>query len=801
MAVILKNGASRTGTRANSTVPIRSSVITIAQTGLVSKLESEGKTVNALNLGYQGDHNVTRLYIKLWKTNTAGFANRYKAALVFHNEKNKTSYTASMERNDIDGYYVDLPDTVTKDSGNYQMYFLLKEDLSPSSEGGGDVGVDDDPAYREVFVSAAWKGVVSEKSAFSLVPKGFNWESDLYDYNKGYLTPYSWEPEEEPGVYSTSLYLPGLQANLDAEDIKYQLPPELKLHTTPSLSSSTYIYNLSIETIRDLTEKELIAAFEKIIIEYPVQFSVSGYDPNNEMHKKPIVVDYTPNSIKVKDNENLGMKYDSYITPINIESLYSLPGETKKYILFSKNQETLICQSFGDYCWIPAQVTADSGSWQVSFIVKGISTEATTDEEGNHITIKNEDYVYNTGILKLSVLDNSLSKSDLATDTATRAVIDSDGKTLYDKNSYALYATSTSNINARLEHSASTINSAIGWVDAILAQQVTAQEVVSMVDSFEQVSSDYSNVKLKIDQLTLKDSNLQTQINELDTEVSSIQETIETLDVTILKNTVEQHSTNIEDLKTRTNTLEGKTTSLETKDKILESNISSNTSKISKNEKDIKDLYSASASLDGRVDVLEGRANTISESLTDTIHEVDELQTRTGLLEAGFESQKSYVAAQLTAEIAARTEEDIKLQTQITNEVAIRKSTDEELQTQINNLTNEHDTTKTNLENLQKKHNEDIFAEENARKAEDLELNTKLSSLNSSYQKQGEEIKAIEGRLGSIEDDDGIYIKNNSKESPENPYVVRIVFLKSEQEYEALTTKDAGTLYLIQEEE
>ena len=149
----------------------------------------------------------------------------------------------------------------------------------------------------------------------------------------------------------------------------------------------------------------------------------------------------------------------------------------------------------------------------------------------------------------------------------------------------------------------------------------------------------------------------------------------------------------------------------------------------------------------------------------------------------------------------ARTEEDIKLQTQITNEVAIRKSTDEELQTQINNLTNEHDTTKTNLENLQKKHNEDIFAEENARKAEDLELNTKLSSLNSSYQKQGEEIKAIEGRLGSIEDDDGIYIKNNSKESPENPYVVRIVFLKSEQEYEALTTKDAGTLYLIQEEE
>lgn len=801
MAVILKNGASRTGTRTNSTVPIRSSVITIAQTGLVSKLESEGKTVNALNLGYQGDHNVTRLYVKLWKTNTAGFANRYKAALVFHNEKNKTSYTASMERNDIDGYYVDLPDVVTKDSGNYQMYFLLKEDLSASTDGGGDIGIDDDPAYREVFVSAPWKGVVSEKSAFSLVPRGFNWKTDLYDYNKGRITPYSWEPGEEPGVYSTSLYLPGLQANSVAEDLKYQLPPELKIYSTPSLSSSTYIYNITVEVTKDLTEKELIAAFEKIIIEYPVQFSVSGYDPNNEMHKKPIVVDYTPNSIKVKDNENLGMKYDSYITPINIESLYNLPGETRKYILFSKNNETLICQSFGEYCWIPAQVTADSGSWQVAFIVKGISTEPAVDEEGNHLTIENEDFVYNTGILKLAVLDNTLSKSDLATDTATRAVIDSDGKTLYDKNSYALYATSTSNINARLEHSASTINSAIGWVDAVLAQQISAQQITSVVNSFTQVSEDYSNVKLKVDQLTLKDSNLQNQINSLNTEVDSIQETIETLDVTILKNTVEQNSEDITTLKTKTSTLEGQVVSLTNKDKTLESSISSNASRITKNEQDIKNLYSSSTSLDNRVDVLEGRANTISETLTDTVHEVDELQTRTGLLEAGFESQKSYVAAQLNAEITTRTEEDVKLQTQITNEIDARKAKDDELQNQINSLTGEHNVTKTNLENLQKKHAEDMLAEENARKAEDLELNTKLSSLNSSYQKQGEEIKAIESRIGSIEDDDGAYIKNNSKESPENPYVVRIVFLKSEEEYEALVTKDAGTLYLIQEEE
>jgi hypothetical protein len=180
------------------------------------------------------------------------------------------------------------------------------------------------------------------------------------------------------------------------------------------------------------------------------------------MHKKPIVVDFTPNSIKVSDNDTLGMKYDSYITPINVSSLYNLPGTTKKYVLFAKNNKTEICECYGNYCWIPAKITADAGSWQVAFIVKGISTTSETDEEGNSITIEHEDYVYNTGILKLSVIDNTLTKSDLAVDTAYRAVIDNEGQSLYDKNSYALYAQSTSSATAVLEHSTSTINSAIG---------------------------------------------------------------------------------------------------------------------------------------------------------------------------------------------------------------------------------------------------------------------------------------------------------------------------------------------------
>lgn len=814
MAVILKNGASRSGTRTTSTVPIRSSVITIAQTGLVSKLESEGKTVNALNLGYQGDHNVTRLYVKLWKTNTAGFANRYKAAMVFYNEKNKTSYTASMERNDTDGYWVDLPDVVTKDSGNYQMYFLLKENISSSEDGGGDIGIDDDPAYREIFVSASWKGVISDKSAFSLIPKNFNWSGDLYDYEIGHVSPHSWD--EDGSIYTTSIYLPGLKENTDPKDIEYTLPQGIQIYSTPSLTS--YTYSISVEVTGSFSDQELIEAFEKIIIHYPVRFDVSSYDANNEMHKKPITIEYTPNSVKVIDNDSLGMKYDSYITPINVSGLYNLPGETKKYVLFAKNEKTIVCQCYDNYCWIPADVTADAGSWQVAFIVKGVSTTTGTDEEENEVEVESSDYVYNTGILKLPVVDNKLTKSDLAVDTAYRAIIDNDGQFLYDNNNYALYARSTSSSNAILDYSTSTINSAIGWVDAVLQSQITAEEVVSSINSFERVSSEYNNLKKDVDKVKAEigvvptNTNLQREIEDLNSEVDVIQATIETLDVTILKNTVDQNAADIAELKPKVSTIEGKITSLENKNRELTNSISTNAGKISSNEEDIRRLYSANSDLDNRTDVLEGRANTISETLADTVHEVDELQTRTGLLEAGFESQKSYVAAQLNDEISKRTAEDAKLQAQITQEVQDRQDGDDALQQQITseveNRTNEDEKLQNQItEEVENRTAADkdlqtqITNEITARSSADMLLDNRTKNLEDTSITHTDEIKDLQTRVGSIEDDNGVYIKNNSKEAPETPYVVRIVFLNSEEEYNALETKQAGTLYLIKEDE
>ena len=66
MAVILKGGAARNTPTQTQGVPLRSATIHIARTGLVEKVTgATGEAIKAINLGYQGDHNVTRIYVQL----------------------------------------------------------------------------------------------------------------------------------------------------------------------------------------------------------------------------------------------------------------------------------------------------------------------------------------------------------------------------------------------------------------------------------------------------------------------------------------------------------------------------------------------------------------------------------------------------------------------------------------------------------------------------------------------------------------------------------------------------------------
>ena len=211
MAVILRNGASRAARNTpSSTIPIRSSKITVAQTGLISSLTgANNQSINAINLGYQGDNEVSCIQVKLWET-AQNLTLNYEAWIVFYHENSASSTTLTLSADGNDGEYTLLvPESITSRPGNYQLYVVLNERTGYSEGGSGGVGPADDPAYRETFVSAGCKAVVNDKSGYSLLTD-FDW-ANVYNYDKGVITidDKEWTLTED-GKYSTSIYLGGL---------------------------------------------------------------------------------------------------------------------------------------------------------------------------------------------------------------------------------------------------------------------------------------------------------------------------------------------------------------------------------------------------------------------------------------------------------------------------------------------------------------------------------------------------------------------------------------------------------------
>ena len=800
MAVVLRSGASpmstRTGTQ--TSVPLRSSEIKIARTGLIEYIKTDGKAVNVLSLGYQGDHNVTTLRVKLWKEGTGSFANRYIPAIVFYNEKTKISNTLSMERNDA-YYYVDLPQDITQDSGNYQMYFLLKESLSGDITESGDVGVADDPSYREVFVSDSWKGVVDDKSGFSLMPQDFTW-AKIHNYNEGRITPYEWYKDEDTSIYTASIYLAGLQDGKGVEDIDFDIPKEFEIYETPSLGTEagrdgTKTLEISLEPITEMSSDEIQDALDRVIIIYPVEFDPPSFTESDELHKVPVAIEFTPNTVAAKNNQNLGMKYDSYITPIDVSGLRALPGETKKYVIFAKDGKSFVCESYGSYCWIPAEVTALSGTWQVSFVVK------------------DDDYTYYTGILKLPVVDNKLKQNDLKVDTAYRAVLDNEGTTLYDRNGYSMLVRSQNSKEVNLEHSAGTINRAIGWVEAVRDENISAEKVVNTINSLSEIQGTHSTLTKDVSDLKTKTNKLETDVTSIENSIDEIREEITNLDVVELQGKVEENTESIEALDSRitTNagkisTLETKTSALERKDTQLQTSISNNATQIALNKNDIQTLENIADEMRFDLDAVTGRTNVIRAELDSNIEKTKNLTGRVVGLEDAFDNQ----VKDLIEEVSQRGAADEALSTRINQEAEARTNADNNLQTQINaeslraetkegELQTELDNTQKDLEDLATRHDKELSKEIEDRQSADSALGARTTTLENTQSIHNTEIGRLTAEVNGIKEDKSI-IRNNYL-GEEKPFVARIVFLSSEEEYEALEKKEAGTLYLIQEEE
>ena len=568
------------------------------------------------------------------------------------------------------------------------------------------------------------RGVVDTNSGYSILPNNFDWSTGLYNYYKGFISclSSSWAESTingnaETGVYvSTGIYLGGLQDGKTSADIIPHSPNEsLLVVSDKTLSGKTLTITATFQ--KTLTDEEELALLEQIVIEYPVNFSVaeslSGY-----ALKSDIKVVYDPFSISVDKNFNtiLGMKMDAYVTPINLSGLYNFPLNTKKYVVFSKDKESLVCEAFNDTCWIPTQVTGTAGNWKVSFIVKGNSANGLAD------------YEYHTGIITLPVIDNTISKADLVTGTAYRAVLDSDAKALYDVNSYALYSISDSAQKVNLNYSAEVIDRVIGWASGIYPN-VTAERVVTSVSNFETVSNNYSQLRAD---LTTANMNISTNTNNLNNEIArataaeaglqasinTINETIETLDVTILKDTVESHSESIEAYNGRLDTLEADMSSAKNsindytafKGTCLQS--LSNLQAADRGHNDeISDLKIKNDNQDGRLNALENNETLVRETLQSHGGRLDSIQ-------ASLNNEAALMAEMVRTERGERIEEDRRLENIIeaeedrakekeealTNalqqEIEARTNVEEALQNQINDLVKEDENFQAQIDDL-----------------------------------------------------------------------------------------------------
>ena len=780
MAVILRNGASRAARNTpSSTIPIRSSRIVVAQTGLIAEITgANNQKINAINLGYQGDNEVTQIQVKLWES-AVNIDTNYEAWIVFYNESDATSKTLSLSAEGNDGEYSLLvPDIITSKAGNYKLYVVLNERTGHSEGGTGGVGEADDPAYRETFVSAGCKAVVNENSGYVLV-QDFHWDN-VYNYNKGVITIDDKEWVFDNNKYTTSVFLGGLDTS--KKDTIKIIPPagiEATYSFQGEVDLDAKMLILKVEIVdENVTSDEL----DNIIIEYPVIFNEPQLGVNFAQ-KTPIKVIQEPYSIAIDQNYNttLGMKYDAYSTPIDVSGLINLPDTTSKYVIFKKGkQNPIVCKAYGNYCWIPVAITQEPGIWDVSFVGKGGK------------------YIYYTDILKLPVVDNTLTAEDLKTDTISVAAVSSDGEKLYDKNSHAIHI--IGNSDGMLSYTRDEINYAIGWVKDVNVgpnnEQFSALRVIEGIKYAEDWDDNKNNILQTISTQSATITELANSVNQNTIQIGEIANSIQDLDVTALEARVSVNEEKISTAETNISTLQSTTSShssellrLAAKDVSIENKINSNSSKITLIETEVSSLKEVDRQTNQYISELRGRIDNNDADITRLDMVVDGHA-------AALEAHNKF-GELIIKEAEDRASADTKIRIDLENEINRASNQEQELLTQITNNSNELTDFKETTNNTFELISDKLDTEIETRTDETKKLNDDVSKLTTKSENNLTQIDGLLTRTTTLE---GSVIRNDVNGSSEQ-LVVKIVFLKSEQEYESLAVKDAGTLYLIQEEE
>lgn len=396
------------------------------------------------------------------------------------------------------------------------------------------------------------------------------------------------------------------------------------------------------------------------------------------------------------------------------------------------------------------------------------------------------DYEYHTGIITLPVVDNTISKADLVTGTAYRAVLDSDAKALYDVNSYALYSVSDSTQKVNLSYSAEVIDRVIGWASGIYPS-VNAERIVTAVSNFETVSSNYTQLRAD---LTTANMNISTNTNNLSSEIArataaeaglqasinTINETIETLDVTILKDTVESHSESIEAYDGRLDVLEADMSSAKnsindyTAFKGTYSQLVSNLQAAdTKHDEEIAELKIKDSNQDGRLTIIEDNIELMTGTLEAHGGRLDSIQSN-------LNSESALINEMVRTERAERIEEDRKLEDaieaeedrakekegELTNalqqEIEARTNADTTLQNQINDLVEEDKNLQGQIDDLKQADLTLKEADETLQKNLDNEQQARINSDKELQKQIGDEVtraeNAEQGLANSIDEVD-----------------------------------------------
>lgn len=571
MATVLKMTKTRNGTDTGSnTLPIRTATLFVDQTGKVT-IEQGGKNVQVVDMGFYGDHCVSDIVVKLWSGANISSTN-YTPALVFYHETTKTKTTLNMSPSGSE-YRFSIPSTITSLAGNYQIHFILKEVLDADIlSNTSNIGNADDPAYREVFIAAACKAVVNNNSGYKYLTD-FNWDTDVYNYELGKIRLKVKTPDNQ-ATFTQSIALGGLKDGITTTNLIDNIDNvDASKVNIRSLKEGVEVSNASIVgNLLTITGTAPVNFNENETLEviYPVNFTTS-----TELYQAPrkatIVVSSNAKgaAVGVSGNTSLGMKYDSYVTPIDVTSLINMPrssSNTDKYTIFAKDTSLYVCPT-DEYglCWIPVGVTHTDGVWNVSFVGK------------------NGSQIYYTNIIPLSVSSNVLSQEDIDSDNNFIPVADVDAQHLYDENNNAIHIIADENPSkvVYLNHNFDDIDSSIGWVVGI--KHYSSEDLINAGNLANAINEKWSNEDFIKEVDKIKD--LQpAAIEEIQGNITELENSITTI------------TNNIGDWDKDTNdTISTKVLSIDNDLKELEDTVSNMesakvTEQVEKNKNDIKSL-------------------------------------------------------------------------------------------------------------------------------------------------------------------------------------------------------------------